>query len=688
MNVADTPPPAQRPNPFAHAAQERTSYGRLSAIYGLRARALLVAVPLLIGISLISVYADMVAKSVQFGVLQLAPPAVVALFIVALLNRAVRQFTRREWLNQADVLVIYAMLLVGVMVSTRGVIEKLIPPLAYLPYYASRENKLNEYLTQHLPPWAVPFTPTKEIAPPPELIRGYFEGVSPGQPVPYGTWIAPLLAWFALVGCVIFVFACLATILRRQWMDNEQLRFPLTALPLAIIRDDVEGEPFFTNRVMWAGFALAAVVFGINGLSANFPEWPRFVLDLRLNAIFTERPWNAMDLITLYVSLAAVGFAFFLPVDLLFSLWFFFLLTRLQDVMAVQLGGLPRSIGTHPARVWTGYQAAGAYFALILAQLRIGWPYFKQVWQSAFGKVKPLDDSDELMSYRAAILGLGGGFAGIVLWLTLAGMNPLAAAAQMGIYIFFLAIIMSRSVNEAGLLMTETSFRPTELIKLIYPLPHLSAVNLTMMSMMDIVFIRDLRGVLLSPLMDNQKMAGELRMRQRSLLPALAIAVVIAFVVASYFFLRFHYTMGGLKLYGYPNSNALSMFTLATGAIKGSTEPPDATAYGGFALGMAATALMVWMRANFVWFPLHPLAYAIAPTWTLYVFWFPFFIAWMIKSLVLHFGGIELFRRIAPFMLGMILGEFTMAVFWAIISMTSPTILSFKFTSAPGFPWP
>jgi hypothetical protein len=195
-------------------------------VYGLRARALLVGIPLLIGICFISVYADMVSKVVQFGVLQLAPPAVAALFALALFNRLLTRLLRREWLNQADILVIYSMLLVGVMISTRGVIEKLIPPLVYLPYYATAENRFNELITQHLPTWAVPFTPSAAVQPASSAVRQFYEG-SDGA-IPWSVWIGPLVAWFALVGSVLWVFACLSTILRRQWMDNEQLRFPLT----------------------------------------------------------------------------------------------------------------------------------------------------------------------------------------------------------------------------------------------------------------------------------------------------------------------------------------------------------------------------------------------------------------------------------------------------------------------------
>lgn len=655
---------------------------KASVPFGLRARALVVAIPLLAAICFVSVYADMVSKTVQFGVLQLAPPAVAALFFLALLNRGLARLFRRDLLSRADILIVYVMLLVGVMVSTRGVVEKVIPPLAYLPYYAKETNQFHEYITRHLPAWAVPYTPSAALTLP-DTIRRYYEGLRPGETIPFHIWVGPLLAWFVLVGCAIIVFLSLATILRRRWMDDERLTFPLTRLPLAIINDEIEQQPFLRNRVMWFGFSVPVVVFLMNGLNANFPNVPNLILDFDITPLLTQRPWSEMDAIRLWLSLAAVGFAYFLPGDLLFSLWFFFLLTRAQDVVAVLLGGQPESITTHNARIWTGYQAAGAYLVLIAAQLKIGWPYFRQVWQTAFSRdAKPLDDSGELLGYRAAFFGLFFGFAGIILWLALAGMNPYFAAAQMGIYLFVVAVIMTRGVAEAGLLMTETSFLPSHLIRLVTPLPPLGAQSLSLMAFTDIVFTRDLRGVLLSPFMDSQKMAGEIRLRQRALLLPLLLAVVLAFGIASYLFLSFHYRLGGLNLYSYPNGNAGNMFNIARSAIRGDMRPPDATAYGGFAVGIAATALLVWMRTVFAWFPLHPLAYAIAPTWSMYVFWFPFFLAWIIKSLIARLGSIGLYRRVAPFMLGMILGEFVMAVFWAL--MSTPGVG----WNAPGFPWP
>ena len=291
------------------------------------------------------------------------------------------------------------------------------------------------------------------------------------------------------------------------------------------------------------------------------------------------------------------------------------------------------------------------------------------------------------MSYRAAAIDLCSDFGGIVLWLTLAGMNPLLAAAQMGIYLFLIALIMSRAVCEAGLMMTETSFLPDHLIRLVHPLPELGAANLSLMAVNNLVFNRDMRGLLLSPFLDDQKMAGEIGMKQRSLLLPLALAVVISFIAGSYFFLKFNYSLGGLRLYSYPNTdNPAWMYARAMGQMSGEN-PADATAYGGFASGIGVTMLLTWMRTQFAWFPLHPLGFAIAPSWSMLVLWFSCFVAWVIKSNVLRFGGIDTFRRLAPFMMGMILGEFTTSVGWAIVSMTTPTIFGIKFFNAPGFPW-
>ncbi|MDQ3834264.1 MAG: hypothetical protein M3315_11675, partial [Actinomycetota bacterium] len=90
---------------------------------------------------------------------------------------------------------------------------------------------------------------------------------------------------------------------------------------------------------------------------------------------------------------------------------------------------------------------------------------------------------------------------------------------------------------------------------------------------------------------------------------------------------------------------------------------------------------MAGLRARLLWFPLHPLAYALSGTWTMSVFWFPCLVAWLCKVFILRYGGMGLFTRARPFFLGMVLGEFTAAVVW-----TLPSLL--WRTPTPAFPWP
>ena len=100
-----------------------------------------------------------------------------------------------------------------------------------------------------------------------------------------------------------------------------------------------------------------------------------------------------------------------------------------------------------------------------------------------------------------------------------------------------------------------------------------------------------------------------------------------------------------------------------------------------FIVGVGVTIFLVIMRTLFWWWPFHPLGYALSASWTLIVFWFPVLVAWAIKKPLMRYGGIKLYGRFRPFFLGMIFGEFGLAVLWTIVSWAADV-------PAPSFPWP
>jgi len=77
----------------------------------------------------------------------------------------------------------------------------------------------------------------------------------------------------------------------------------------------------------------------------------------------------------------------------------------------------------------------------------------------------------------------------------------------------------------------------------------------------------------------------------------------------------------------------------------------------------------MFMRTRFLWWPFHPAGYAVSSTWSMRVFWSQFFLAWLIKWLILKYGGLKAHRKAIPLFFGMILGEFVIGTFWAILSI-------------------
>jgi len=99
-----------------------------------------------------------------------------------------------------------------------------------------------------------------------------------------------------------------------------------------------------------------------------------------------------------------------------------------------------------------------------------------------------------------------------------------------------------------------------------------------------------------------------------------------------------------------------------------STTDAWGTAFMG--VGFVITFLLFFMRMRFLWWSLHPIAYALTTTYE-QIIWFPIFLAWLAKLLILRYGGLKSHRRAVPFFLGLILGEFIIGSLWSFIGVFS-----------------
>ena len=637
--------------------------------------------------ALLVTQAEMVLSSLKIGYLQFPPAALGLLLVVVALGRGARRLSTRWGLSSSDLLVIYSMMLVGAMTSSHGIVEKWIPLLAALPYFADSTNGWQALIQRHLPAWLFPTVP--HVAGKDPAAVWYYEKLPRGAALPWSAWVLPVLSTLIIILLIVFAFLCLAAILRRQWVDNEKLSFPLAQLPLEIA-GDADRPAFFANRLMWLGALLPIIVYGVNGLHQVQPTVPAITLEWSLNSFLTTPPWNGISYTDIVISFSAIGFFFLLPADVLFSIWFFFLLTRVEQVLAITYNMDQPGMPIYPMPLFVGYQSIGAYFVLSGYFLWIARPHLRRVWAAAIGREKA-DDDDELLPYRVAVWGLVACIALSAFWLYAIGMSPWLALLELVVFLFITSVVMARSTVEAGMLMTETSFRPIDIYRMFGSVHALGPSNLAALAFFDNLFLRDQRGLLLTGFLDVGRLTDGARVRRRSFAGALILGVVIALIVAGGLNIYLPYHLGANTMDSWMEHGSPTSTYGDYQPYFGPNPPPEVTQAWQrptfFLVGIAVSLFLTAMRTAFFWWPLHPLGYAIAGTWSTVEFWFPCLIAWVLKSLTVRYGGIGLYQRIRPVFLGLVLGEFGMAVFYAVLNALTAWLTPLHRFPPPPLPW-
>jgi hypothetical protein len=649
-------------------------------VSALSARGLAVGVVSVVITCFVVCYAELVVGNIQVGFLQL-PPVVIGMLVLLLAGQGVlKRISARFSLKPHEFYTIYIMMLLASMLSSRGLLEKLIPLLVVPNYFATDSNSWKKLFGPHIPRSIVPFNPDGD--PKQWVSQRFFDSLRAGEHIPWSLWLHPLMIWAVFVALIFFAYLCMAVILRRQWVDNEKLSFPLVQLPLEMIRgEESPGGSFLKSKITWMGFAIPALLFGFNGLHQWYPSVPDVAVDIDLNQFLDHAPWNGATYFHIFISFAAIGFFYLLPTDLLFSLWFFFLFGKAEEIGAAALGYQPPIMPMYGCREFVGYQIIGCYIVLSGYMLYTAWPHLKRVWRAAVGRSNE-EQPDEILSYRTACFGLIAALLLAAGWMTLIGMSYWLALFELVVLLFVVALVMARSTCEAGMLMTETSFRPIDIYRMFGDVRNLGGANMTGLAFLDALWMRDQRGLVLTGFLDSMKAADGVRVSRRSLAGVFSIAMVVAILVAGYLHISLPYHRGAVNLYGYVyQANPVWAFNDAATTLNGSRTPLEFYAKVNFGIGVLVTFLITTLRTRLVWFPLHPLAYALSGSWTVMVFWFPCFVAWMFKVLILRYGGMRGYVLARPFFLGMVLGEFTMGVLWTIPSI-------FYNTPTPFFPWP
>ena len=578
------------------------------------------------------------------------------LVLLGLLGR--KLFPRVSPLRQEEMLLVYVMLVVSCTFAGHDTMQNMFGSIPYAYWHASLENKWGSLFFQYLPQWLV-VTDHDSLR---TFNRGNINIYSPQGAHYLLAWVVPLVSWGIFFLVLIGMYLCMTILVRRAWIENEKLTFPIVQLPLAMTADDA-GTNFFGSRVMWAGFGLAFGISFLNGLHTLLPSVPELHVKLfQLQDLVTNRPWSAIGSTQSSFYPFAIGIAYFMPLDLSFSCWFFYVLARLFRVTGNIYGW---DTGQHNGFPYFGEQATGAWVGLGLMLLYAGRNYWKSAALSAWEGARS-NDPAEARRYRAAFTGLLVGSILLAIFSKLIGMSPLVAFAFFGI-VFLLGFVITRVRAEFGSPHEIVWVNPVQVLVTVFGTRALGAQDLTVLSVL-YWFNRGYRNHPMPNQLEAFKMLeGKPGVRFATIVGILVFACVVSLVATDWANLHVTYAAGAQgKAPGYKWWVGEESYGRLASWLN-QPVPPASTGLFFIAAGFILTVVLSLLRTSFVWWPFHPAGYALALSYAMEYFWLPVMIAWLLKFLIVRYGGVKMYRAAIPFFLGLILGDYTMGSLWAIV---------------------
>ncbi|NKB71133.1 MAG: hypothetical protein GKR89_29025 [Candidatus Latescibacteria bacterium] len=573
--------------------------------------------------------------------------AVCMLVVLTGLVNPLLKLSRLKGLRQGELLLVYIMMVMASPIPT-VFNARLISQLAAPFYFATPENDWQPLIHPHLPTWMMPHQLGDA--------QSFFEGMGPAYTVPWGAWLPVLIAWQPFVWALFLVMIATMVILRRQWIDNERLVYPLVQVPLAMTEMGTKGQripPFFKNRVMWAGFALAATWSTLHGLYAYFPEGLNFAQQVD---IFHQVVPIMRDTSSLYIILRfhILGFFYFLKTEVALSLWVFNLLANIMrgGFSIVGLGNTPSLGGGHGiGHSLQVYHAMGAMLVLFLSGLWAGRRHLATVWRKTWSGDESIDDSQEILSYRGAVAIIVLGTGVMVGWLWLAGL-PLWACLALLFLAGALFVAFTRVVAEGGLSDGAPPVVPAGILVSAVGSSALGAPGLVLLAT-TYIWSSNIRSFVMASCANSLKLSQAWGHR-RPLFWAMVLALALALTASTWMILELSYEHGNLNLR--TGAGQGGPYHYIQGLLR---YPTEVHLWGWINMGLGAAAMLglTLARWHYTWWPLHPLGYPIGPTWIMDHLWFNMFLAWFIKVLVLKYGGASRYHQTRPFFMGLILGQ-------------------------------
>ena len=559
-------------------------------------------------------------------------------------------------LSPSELLTICSMSMVASCMQGEWLSGYLVGMIAAPYYFATPENRWEELLLQYIPSWTV--------IPDRNLVQGFYEGLAPGQTIPWSAWWTPVFWWGLFLGAILTANLALSVLFRKQWMEHEKLAFPIATALFELTGATGESGKIATllkNNLFRIGFWIAFSIIAWNIASWFVTGMPMIPIMNGPAGHFKVALAPGFPLFVTAFSLLTFTFGYFTRSEVLFSIWFFHFLAVAQagifNRIGYDLGSSDIWCSFHPA---IGWQSFGGMIVLVVWGMWIGRDHFSDVLRHTLGKARG-GDTGEMMSYRNATLLLLISIVFAALWLNQSGMSwgPVLA---FGFGTFVLYLGLSRIIIESGLVFLRGPITAQAFTWHLFGIAGMGPFSAAALAL-SFAWSCDAKTFGTTMMAHVPRLGAAMNLKsRRPLAPAVLAAclagalTVIVYVVYEGYHATGGFNFGAVSFQGSGNLNAFGVCKFTAARIQQGTAGTDWSRVSFLGVGAAFTAVLFWLRYQFPGFPIHPIGFTISAAAPLQNTGLTIFIIWALKSLILRIGGLERYRATAPLFLGLMVG--------------------------------
>jgi hypothetical protein len=512
------------------------------------------------------------------------------------------------------------------------------------------------------------------MAPPEPIARQLLTG---HLPVPWGEWIPTIIFWWIYQVVWSLFMVSLATLFRRLWIDIEKIPFPYTQVAYEIIS---EAGLLGSKAKRWIRPFTIGIILGLVYqipvfLTTVFPWFPD-IYSWRILCGGGEWFVRTDSPLATVVGLGAfnehpVYFAlgYLIPSGVLLSIWIWHLIYLVGVQIAYYMGyytALPTMGGC--GRAWCPpspqyappfkfmtLSFAGGVLGLALIHLILNRRYLVETFKAAFGSSKTeVQYVNEPMSYKAIYLMFFASIILVIILLMTMGIS-IYPALILVITTFIGYIANCRVYGLTGMHILGDDYGHFLVRLLVWPQPPSPLTREWGLS----VYIASLGlgrpnetilGCQAYTAAASYRMASLMGVSNKTVFKSMMIPMIIVPLVTVVTWIQLMYSYGANAFVVSSRAFSWSPLSEDVGYIRPDwvySKPGTDPLWPHIILGMLITGSLYYLHARFLWFPLEPIGFIFGTSFisVLWGAWFPFLIAWILKTLTLRIGGSKAYEE-------------------------------------------